>query len=227
MYDYNEACPISMAASVVCERWTLQIVREMFFGSSRYSDIQRYIPNISPSLLRNRLRFLEENGVVVRKRSQSGNRYEYFLTPAGKALAPVLTEMGKWGMHWANDCMTDKQNTASGVIRDIASGLDVDELPSGNTVIQLEFEEPRNPVTGYIHVRDGTVQTCDTNLGFDTDVLIRSTIRTLTKVWYGELGIDAAIRSGQVKVDAAPVYTRRIGRWFGISSFTTDNPQFG
>ena len=227
MYDYNEACPISMAASVVCERWTLQIVREMFFGSSRYSDIQRYIPNISPSLLRNRLRFLEENGVVVRKRSQSGNRYEYFLTPAGKSLAPVLTEMGKWGMHWANDCMTDKQNTASGVIRDIASGLDVDELPSGNTVIQLEFEEPRNPVTGYIHVRDGTVQTCDTNLGFDTDVLIRSTIRTLTKVWYGELGIDAAIRSGQVKVDAAPVYTRRIGRWFGISSFTTDNPQFG
>jgi DNA-binding HxlR family transcriptional regulator len=68
MYDYNEACPISMAASVLCERWTLQIVREMFFGSTRYSEIQKFIPNISPSLLRNRLRFLEDQGLVVRKR---------------------------------------------------------------------------------------------------------------------------------------------------------------
>ena len=39
MHDYNEACPISMAASVICEKWTLQIVREMFFGSTRYSEI--------------------------------------------------------------------------------------------------------------------------------------------------------------------------------------------
>ena len=59
MYDYNEACPISMAASVLCERWTLQIIREMFFGSTRYSEIQKFIPNISPSLLRDRLRFVD------------------------------------------------------------------------------------------------------------------------------------------------------------------------
>jgi len=126
MYDYNEACPISMAATVVCERWTVQIVREMLFGAKRYSEIQRHIPNISPSLLRNRLRFLEEQGVVVRKKSQSGNRYEYLLTPAGKSLAPMMTEMGKWGMKWANDCMTDKQNTSSGLLRDIAGGLNLD-----------------------------------------------------------------------------------------------------
>ena len=59
MYDYNEACPISMAASVLCERWTLQIIREMFFGSTKYSEIQKVIPNISPSFLRNRLRSLK------------------------------------------------------------------------------------------------------------------------------------------------------------------------
>src|SRR5210317_2039530 len=186
MYDYNEACPISMAASVLCERCSLQIVRELFFGSSRYSEIQHFIPNISPSLLRNRLRNLEQQGVVIRKRSQSGNRYEYFLTPAGKSLAPVLNEMGKWGMRWANDCMTDKQNTASGLIRDLAGGLNVDELPSGKTVIRIDFDEAEHSMSGYIHVRDGTVQTCDTNLGFDTDVRIRSTVRTLTQVWYGE-----------------------------------------
>ena len=227
MYDYNEACPISMAASVVCERWTLQIIRELLFGATRYSDIQRYIPNISPSLLRNRLRFLEEQGVIARKKSQSGNRYEYVLTPAGKSLAPLLTEMGKWGIRWANDCMTDKQNTASGLLRDFAGGIEQSELPTGNTVIQIEFEDAGQKTTGYIHVREGNVQTCDTNLGFDTDVLIRASIPTLTKIWYAELNVSDAIAAGQMTVDAAPVYTRHISRWLGVSSFTTDNPKLG
>ena len=227
MYDFDEACPISMAASVICERWTLQIVRELFFGSTRYGEIQKHMPNISPSLLRDRLRHLEEQGVVLRKKSTSGNRYEYFLTPAGKSLAPVLTEMGKWGMSWANDCMTDKQNTAAGLIRDFAGGINADELPSGNTVIEISFDEKQDSAVGFIHVRDGAVQICDTNLGFDTDVHIRSTIRTMTKVWYGEIPISAAIETGAMELRAAPVYSRRIGKWLGISSFTTDSPSLG
>jgi DNA-binding HxlR family transcriptional regulator len=225
MHDYNEACPISMAASVICEKWTLQIVREMFFGSTRYSEIQKYIPNISPSLLRSRLRFLEEHGVIVRKRSASGNRHEYHLTPAGKSLAPVLTEMGKWGFRWASDHMTEKQNTVSGLVRDFASRIDVDELPSCNAVIEMRLADGEESAVGYIHVQGGVARTCDTGLGFDTDVQIRSTIRTMTRVWYGELDMSAAIQSGQMKVDAAPVFSRRITRWLRISSFTTGDPQ--
>lgn len=225
MHDYNEACPISMAASVICEKWTLQIVREMFFGSTRYSEIQKYIPNISPSLLRSRLRFLEDNGVIVRKRSASGNRYEYHLTPAGKSLAPVLTEMGKWGFRWASHHMTDKQNTVSGLVRDFASRIDVDELPSCNAVIEMQLADGADSATGFIHVQGGTASTCDTRLGFDTDVLIRSTIKIMTRIWYGELDMNAAIESGQMKVVAAPAFSRRISRWLRISSFTTDDPQ--
>jgi DNA-binding HxlR family transcriptional regulator len=227
MYDYNEACPISMAASVVCERWTLQIVREMFFGSTRYSEIQKYIPNISPTLLRNRLRFLEEQGLIVRKRGEKANRYEYFLTPSGKALAPVLTEMGRWGMCWSRDKLTDKQNTAAGLIRDLAGGIDVDQLPSGNTSIELILADIGDSPIGYIHVRDGKVQVCDTDLGFDVDVFIASTLDVMTRIWYGEVPMQSAIETGEMRVSAAPVYTRRISRWLGISSFTTDNPSLG
>lgn len=224
MYDYNEACPISMAASVLCEKWTLQIIRELFFGSTRYSEIQKFIPNISPSLLRNRLRFLEEQGLIMRKCGEKANRYEYFLTPSGKALAPVLTEMGKWGMCWARDGMTDKQNTASGLIRDLASGIDVDQLPSCDTSIQLVLTDIGKTPIGYVHIRDGDVQICDTDLGFEIDVHIASTLDAMTRVWYGEVDMTAAMDEGLMKVDAAPVYTRHIKRWLTISSFTTDNP---
>jgi DNA-binding HxlR family transcriptional regulator len=227
MYDYNEACPISMAASVLCERWTLQIIREMFFGSTRYTEFQKYIPNISPSLLRNRLRFLERQGLVMRKRSASGNRYEYHLTPSGKALAPVLTEMGKWGMRWASDCMTEKQNTFSGLVRDLAGAINTEELPSSDTVIRIRLTDVEGSPTSYIHVQKGKTQVCDTDLGFDVDVYITSRLDVMTRIWYGEVDVDAAINSDQMTVKAAPVYCRHIKRWLGISSFTTDNPSFG
>jgi DNA-binding HxlR family transcriptional regulator len=57
-FDYGEACPVSMAASVLAERWTLQIIREMFLGSTKYSQFQKYMPNISPTLLKH----AQENG---------------------------------------------------------------------------------------------------------------------------------------------------------------------
>lgn len=227
MYDYNEACPISMAASVLCERWTLQIVREMFFGSTKYSEIQRFIPNISPSLLRDRLRFLEEQGLIYRRCAERANRYEYFLTPSGKALAPVLTEMGKWGMCFAREGMTDKQNTASGLLRDFAGRIDLDQLPSGNTVIELDLTDVEQRPAGYIHVRDGKVQVCDTDLGFETNVVITATLDLMTRVWYGEVDIARAVKAGEMRVSAAPVYLRHMTRWLRISSFTTDNPTFG
>ncbi len=227
MYDYKEACPISMAASVLCERWTLQIVREMVFGSTKYSEIQKFIPNISPSLLRDRLRSLEKQGLVMRKRAERGNRYEYFLTPSGKALTPVLMEMGKWGMRHAREGMTDRANTASGLLRDFAGRLDVDELPSGNTSIQINLSDVEESPRGYIHVRDGEVEICDTDLGFETDVYITSTLDLMTRVWYGEIDMTEAIDSGRMKVVAAPVYRRHMTRWLRISSFTTDNPSFG
>jgi len=227
VYDYNEACPISMAASVLCERWTLQIIREMFFGSTKYSEIQRFIPNISPSLLRDRLRFLEGQGLIMRKCPERANRYEYFLTPSGKALAPVLTEMGKWGMCFANEGMTDKQNTAAGLLRDFAGALDIDQLPSGNTSIQFHLTDVDQTPSRYIHVREGKVEVCDTDLGFETDVYIAATLNLMTRIWYGEVDMGMAIESGKMKVSAAPIYLRHITRWLKISSFTTDNPRIG
>jgi DNA-binding HxlR family transcriptional regulator len=224
-YDYGEACPISMAASVVCERWTLQIIRELFFGSTHYSELQRYIPNISPSLLRNRLRFLEEQGVVLRKCSSTPNRYEYHLTPSGKALAPVLTEMGKWGMRFASDGMTEKQNTVSGLVRDFATAIDVDELPSGDTVIEFSFTDVEDAPKRYIRVQNGACQVCDQDLGFEIDVYITASLKDMTRIWYGELDMHHAMESGAMKVSAAPVYLRHIKRWLGISSFTTNNPR--
>jgi hypothetical protein len=74
-------------------------------------------------------------------------------------------------------------------------------------------------------VQDGKVQVCDTDLGFDVDVYISSTLRVMTRIWYGEVDMLPAIDAGHMTVKAAPVYSRQIRRWLVISSFTTDEPR--
>ena len=127
-------------------------------------------------------------------------------------------------MRFANDGMTDKQNTAAGLVRDFASGIVLDELPDGDTSIQINLRDVEESPTRYIHIRDSAIQVCDTDLGFDVDVVITSSLDAMTRIWYGELDVNAAIGAKRMILQAAPVYSRSVSKWLGISSFTTDNP---
>ncbi len=225
-YDFGEACPVSMAASILAERWTLQIIREMFLGSRKFSQFQKYMPNISPTLLKNRLRALEDHDIVMRRKTATQGRYEYFLTPSGKSLGPVLTEIGKWGMCFASNGMTEKGNTVYGLMRDLNGALDINELPDCDVTLQFTFTDTSESPKQYINIHNGQAQVCSQNLGFEVDVYITSTLTDMTKIWYGELAMSKAMADEKMLVIGNSQYTRNITKWLGISSFTGDNPQF-
>ncbi len=67
MYDYGEYCPISKAAQIIGERWTLLILRELVSGTTRFNEFRRYLPRLSPTLLNTRLRMLEQQGLVLKR----------------------------------------------------------------------------------------------------------------------------------------------------------------
>ncbi|WP_196140784.1 helix-turn-helix domain-containing protein [Aliikangiella sp. G2MR2-5] len=225
-YDYGEACPVSMATSILAERWTLQIIREMFLGSTKYSQFQKYMPNISPTLLKNRLRMLEENGIILRKKTATQGRYDYYLTPSGKALGPVLTEIGKWGMRFANEGMTEKQNTVYGLLRDLSGAIDLDELPDCDITIQFTFKDnPDNP-RHFINIYNGEAQFCSQDLGYEVDVYITTTVEQMTKIWYGELSMHKAIESEAMLVVGNIELTNNISKWLRVSGFATGNGKF-
>jgi DNA-binding HxlR family transcriptional regulator len=226
MYDYGEACPVSRATSVLCERWTLQIVRELMLGATRFSEFQKYLPKISPSLLNARLRMLEENGIIIRKRIPEKRGYEYHLSPAGKALRPVVTELGKWGMQWVYDGLSDEHLNVVVLLREIAVFLKTDELPSGDTVLQFTFTDVNETPRRYVLVRDDKREVCDENPGYEVDVYFRSTLRTLSEVWWGDVGLAAARDKGALQVTGPVAYTRNLSKWFPISSFAPENRNF-
>jgi len=98
---YAQDCPIARTLDVIGDRWTLLIIRDLFLGRSRFNEFRQSTPRISPKLLSERLKRLEEQGLVGRS-LQDGYppRAEYRLTEKGRSIFPVLYAMGTWGAEY-------------------------------------------------------------------------------------------------------------------------------
>ena len=92
-------CPVARALDLLGDRWTLLIVRDLLLdGPRRFSDFARTVAGSSPSILSNRLKRLEEVGLIERRfYSQHPPRAEYLLTPEGERLGPVLRALRQFG----------------------------------------------------------------------------------------------------------------------------------
>jgi DNA-binding HxlR family transcriptional regulator len=94
-------CPIERTATLIGDRWTPLIVRDLAPGCRRFSELQRSLPGISPKTLSDRLRRLEEAGVITRACfAEMPPRVEYRLTEKGHALLGVIESMRDFGVTW-------------------------------------------------------------------------------------------------------------------------------
>jgi DNA-binding HxlR family transcriptional regulator len=95
---YGDRCGVARALDLVGERWALLVVRELLLGPKRFTDLRAGLPHVSPDILAQRLRELEQAGVVRRGTlpPPAGSRI-YELTARGQALEPIVLELGRWG----------------------------------------------------------------------------------------------------------------------------------
>lgn len=214
---YGQFCPIAKAAEVLGERWTILIIRELLLGSNRFSDLQRALAQISPTLLTKRLKQLDDCGLVLRKKSLGQQRHEYQLTAAGRELRPVVLGLGKWGMKWARGQMSDDELDVEMLMQDFSRRIDAQRLPSGRTVIQFVFPELAQFGHWWIVLEeDGTRELCSDNPGKAVDVQLRSTVRTMVEIWAGDTPIRAAIKDGQLRLSGHPTLLRTVSSWLRI-----------
>jgi DNA-binding HxlR family transcriptional regulator len=96
--SYGDPCGVARALDLVGERWALLVVRELLLGPKRFTDLRAGLPHLSADVLSQRLRELEQAGVVRRSKlpPPAGSRV-YELTEWGKELEPVVTSLGRWG----------------------------------------------------------------------------------------------------------------------------------
>ncbi|MFC1749552.1 winged helix-turn-helix transcriptional regulator [Pseudomonadota bacterium] len=94
-------CPIACTLDIIGDKWTLIVIRDLFTGKKRYKEFTDSPEKIPTNILAERLKRLETYELVEKRARNPNSRWvEYFLTPKGEALLPVLQEICKWGnMH--------------------------------------------------------------------------------------------------------------------------------
>jgi DNA-binding HxlR family transcriptional regulator len=101
---FRSRCPIASTLDLVGDRWTILIIRDLFFGASRYSDFARSPEGIPTNILASRLRMMESQALVAKIAYQTKpKRFAYQLTDKGKALLPVMRALKNWGMDWIHN----------------------------------------------------------------------------------------------------------------------------
>lgn len=225
---YGQFCPVTKAAEIVGERWTIPIIRELLLGTTRFTDFQRALSQISPTLLTKRLGELQDHGIVVKKPLPGQRRSEYHLTPAGRELGPIVMGLGEWGMRWARGQMSDDELDIEMLMFDLKRRLNPAQLPGGRTVVKFHYPELERFSLWWIIVEaDGSRELCVNNPGKSVDLTITCNARTMAAIWIGDLQIGDAKRNGQLSLQGNPVLARSLNRWLGISTLAHVRPATG
>jgi len=221
MPDYGRFCPVSLGSEVLADRWTPLIVRELSLGNTRFNDIARGLPGISRSLLVQRLRHLERMGVVDLWPSPTGRGNEYHLTPAGKDLAEVVVELGRWAVHWRFDDLHPHEIDPVNLLWWMHRRVDEEQLPAARVVIEFVHTAPTRTVIWMVLDR-GEASVCLQHPGFDPDLVVTTTTPTLAEVFSGLDTWSNALATGAIQIDGPPSLARRLPKWFLWSPFAED-----
>lgn len=217
--SYGQFCPVSMAAEILCSRWTIVVLREMLCGSTRFNDLRRGLPRMSPTLLSKRLKELELSG-VVQTTPIAGGGFEYRLTEAGEELRPLVIGIGIWGQRWVESRLSLRNLDPALLMWDMRRNLNTDPLPPRRCTIQFLYPElPDTQRNYWLVVESGTVDLCSFDPGFEVDLLVTSSLKTMTSIWMGLTQLGVEVAAGRVRLDGDPVIGRAMQAWLKLSVF--------
>lgn len=220
--SYSQFCPVSMAAEIICSRWTLLVLRELVLGSTRFNELRRGLPSMSPALLSKRLKDLEAAGIVVRAAAErEPGVLEYRLTEAGEELRPVIEAIGVWGHRWVTTEATLKNLDANLLMWDIRRNINADPMPRRRSTIQFIFNDrPPSERNYWLIVEPGRdVDLCLVDPGFDVDLYVSTDLRTLTEIWLGYAAIGVMSDTGRLVLTGDRNLAADLRAWLKLSVF--------
>jgi DNA-binding HxlR family transcriptional regulator len=221
--NYGQFCPVAMAAEIVCAKWTALVLRELLSGSTRFNDLRRGVPKMSPTLLSKRLKELQQAGVISARASGSAGVVEYRLTAAGNDLRDVIMTLGGWGQRWIESSLSLKNLDPSLLMWDMRRNIAPSSLPDRRCTVQFTYPElPAGRNTWWLVIERGDVDLCSVDPGFDIDLYVSSTLRSMTAVWMGHTTLKAEIDAGKIALTGDKAIARSMHGWLGLSPFAKE-----
>ena len=216
MIHYGQFCPISKAMEVLGERWSLLIVRELLLGSEQFSELQKGLPNISPTMLNRRMNELVDCGIVTKSKESGQRGHRYTLSPAGQELEPVLVSLGSWGMRWARGQMSEDELDVHQLMSEIQRGCKPGNMPGkGRSIIHFHFTDLGNYNHWWLKVDNNEVDLCMEAPGQDEHLLIETSLLCMTEIWMGDTSPQQAINSKRCLLLGLRPYEKSFSQWLG------------
>lgn len=228
--SYKQFCPVAMASEVLCTRWTMVLLRELIAGSTRFNELRRGLPRMSPALLSKRLRELEEAGVVARERIlASPETFAYRLTDAGRDIQPVVEAIGMWGQRWVETEPSLDNLDVELLMWDMRRNLNTDPVPLERTVIEFVYSDlPQLQRRWWLIVeRDRAVDLCHVDPGLDVDLYATVDLRTMTEIWMGLRTVQNAVERNALVLVGPSVLIDNMQAWLGLSPFAVQKKLVG
>ena len=219
--QYGLFCPLAMACEVLEPRWTILILGEMWGGATRFNEIRRGVPGISPTLLSKRLREMEEHGLVDRIEDAAKGTVDYIRTAKAEELEPALRLMAEWAYKHVEPDIALKEVDPDYLIWNIRQKLNVHELPRRKIVIRFHYvDAPKRNATNWIVVRPGeVVELCMRDPKFDVDLYVEAETQALASAWMGYSKLQTEIADGRIFLSGDPVLAKTIDRWMGSTTY--------
>jgi DNA-binding HxlR family transcriptional regulator len=220
--SYKQFCPVAMAAEILGARWTIVLLRELVAGSTRFNDLRRGVPRMSPALLSKRLKDLETAGIVRRARvAGEPDLFEYRLTEAGQGLKPVIEAVGIWGQTWLETEASLENLDPELLMWDMRRNINPTPMPRRRSTIQVIFTDLKEARRNWwLIVQPGQeVDLCRVDPGFDVDLYLSTSLRTMTEIWMGYTTIARAKEQERLIITGNRQLEVDLGSWLGLSTF--------
>ena len=216
MRDYGQYCPVALASEVLADRWTPLIVRELVLGSRRFNDIDRGLPGISRTLLKQRLNHLERKGVLELIPVARG--HEYQLTPAGRDLEYVIMAIGEWAVRWMFSEPQPRQVDPVTLTWWMSRRVDTGKLPGQRVTVEFDYRGD-DPTRIWLILDRQEASVCTEHPGFDSDVIVTTQPVDLMRVFSGIVSLSQASAQGTVAMSGPPRLLKALPSWFLWSPF--------
>lgn len=220
MRDYDQFCPIAKAATVFCERWTALILRGIWMGATRFSELHRGVPLMSPSMLSKRLTQLEKEDVITRRKSDTGKVWTYHLTPSGEELIPIIRALGIWGQHWSRRELQEGEIDLEVLLWGMELGVRPQAFGSKRAVVQLEFTDQPATKRFWWFVNEGDdVELCVEDPGYEIVLYLTVTLPDMIYIWRGDIELTRALEDGRLEAHGSSRNRKALSTWLKLSHF--------
>ncbi len=205
---YDDPCGIARALDVIGDRWALLVVRELIFGPKRFLQLRHGLPGVSPNVLSQRLRDLDDAGIVRRDvLDPPASVAVYELTARGRALEPVLLELGRWGSQ--EPVTTPNELSINALLVALKAVFDPAAADDATFALRVGGDWFRLTVAGD-SIDIARTRTEHPAVTFETDVA------TLRSVAFGREPIAEAERAGRLTVTGDRHAAERFTRMFPV-----------